>query len=375
MNRSVHTEIHSGSKVQEKSSLVRVLDLFPAQTQYGFRRAPSTLQPLYIARRIQDAAEQSGSDLFLGFLDWQKAFDKINHSRMFEALDRMNTPPKMLRVLRADYNHPTFQVEFDQFKSGIRQGCPLSPYLFVTVMSVMFSDFRPEHHRSLSHGQLDHISFMEILYADDTLLFTKNTRAMNRLLHAVEDESQYYGLSLNKSKCTVISTSGRHDVRFRDGTRMPHEDHVSYLGWLLTRRVDNRSEVESRISATMAVWKRMHLCFKNASCPVRWKPIVYNSMIRSKHLYGLETVELTQSLLSRLESFQLRGLRKILKIPTTFIDRRNTNAEVYRRANAAAASRDNPSPKLTWCIEKCLHELDDEWPESICHHVGSQSAS
>ena len=138
---------------------------------------------------------------------------------------------------------------------------------------------------------------------------------------------------------------------------MPHEDHVSYLGGLLTRHVDNRAEVESRISATMAVWKRMHMFFKNASCPVRWKLIiVYNSMIRSKLLYGLETVELTQSLLSRLESFQLRGLRKILNMHTTFIDRRNTNAEVYRRANAAAASRDNPSPKLTWCIEKCLHE-------------------
>ena len=39
----------------------------------------------------------------------------------------------------------------------------------------------------------DHISFMEILHADDTLLITKNTRTMNRLLHAVEEESQYYG--------------------------------------------------------------------------------------------------------------------------------------------------------------------------------------
>ena len=74
-------------------------------------------------------------------------------------------------------------------------------------MSVMFSDIRSEHHRSLSHGQLDHRSFMEIIYADDTLLITKMTRAMNWL--AVEDESHYYGLSLNKSKCAVISTSGR----------------------------------------------------------------------------------------------------------------------------------------------------------------------
>ena len=55
----------------------------------------------------------------------------------------------------------------------------------------------------------------------------------------------------------------------------------------------------------MAVWKHMRMFFKNASCPVRWKLIVYSRMIRSKLSYGLETVELTQSLLSRLERFQL----------------------------------------------------------------------
>ena len=106
----------------------------------------------------------------------------------------------------------------------------------------------------------------------------------------------------------------------------------------------------------MAVWKRMHMFFKHANCPVRWKLIVYNSMIRSKLLYGLETVELTNSLLCRLESFQLRGQRKILQMNTTFIDRRNTNAEVYRRANEAAATRDNPTPKLTWSIKQRLDE-------------------
>ena len=111
---------------------------------------------------------------------------------------------------------------------------------------------------------------------------------------------------------------------------MPYEDHISYLGGLITRHVNNRAKVESRISSTMAVWKRI---FKNANCPVRWKYTVYNSMIRSKLLYGFEAVELTQSLFCRLENFQLRGLRKILKIHTKFIDRRKTNAEVYLRAN------------------------------------------
>ena len=88
----------------------------------------------------------------------------------------MNIPPKMLRVLRAIYNHPTFQIEFDAFQSGIyeqqasvRQGCPLGPIYSSLSYRVITSDIR-----SIKHGQLETVSFMETLYVDGTLLIVKN---------------------------------------------------------------------------------------------------------------------------------------------------------------------------------------------------------
>ena len=65
--------------------------------------------------------------------------------------------------------------------------------------------------------------------------------------------------------------------------------------------------------------------------------MVYNAVIRTKLLYGLETLELPTSQISRLEAFQLKGFRKILKMVTTFVDRNNTNDEVFRRANQQLA--------------------------------------
>ena len=53
-------------------------------------------------------------------------------------------------------------------------------------------------------------------------------------------------------------------------------------------------------------------------------------------LYGLESAQLNESVKKRLDTFQLRGLRKILGMKTTFIDRSNTNEEVFRRANEKA---------------------------------------
>ena len=52
----------------------------------------------------------------------------------------------------------------------------------------------------------------------------------------------------------------------------------------------------------------------------------FHSILRSKLLYGLETIQLNQSELHRLHAFQIKGCRRILHIPPTSVDRTMTNA-------------------------------------------------
>ena len=61
---------------------------------------------------------------------------------------------------------------------------------------------------------------------------------------------------------------------------------------------------------------------------------VFNAVVKSKLLYGLESMQLTQSSLRKLDVFQLKGLRKILKLETTFVNRENSNEVVFEKANA-----------------------------------------
>ena len=81
------------------------------------------------------------------FLDWEKAFDKVFQDELINAVRRMNIPEKVLNILKTFYENPRFRIKDRQGKSswrkqrtGIRQGCPLSPYLFVIFMTVLFSD-------------------------------------------------------------------------------------------------------------------------------------------------------------------------------------------------------------------------------------------
>ena len=74
--------------------------------------------------------------MILVFLDWEKAFDRVQHDRLWIALNRLGIH-KIVDVLQNRYSKAYFLVEdehrFSKKKkqnAGIRQGCPLSPYLF-----------------------------------------------------------------------------------------------------------------------------------------------------------------------------------------------------------------------------------------------------
>jgi len=69
------------------------------------------------------------------------------------------------------------------------------------------------------------------------------------------------------------------------------------------------------------------------NCPADFRLQVFDAVIRSKLVYGRESVMLTKSLLAKLDTSQLKGLRTILGIKTTFVDRANTNQKVFEQAN------------------------------------------
>ena len=82
-------------------------------------------------------------------------------------------------------------------------------------------------------------------------------------------------------------------------------------------------------------WKATGTFWKHSNVNTRNKIHVYNAIIQAILLYGLETAQLNPSNLQRLNAFQLKGLRQILKVSTTFVDRTHTNSYVLNKAKRA----------------------------------------
>ena len=61
-------------------------------------------------------------------------------------------------------------------------------------------------------------------YSDDTLIFGTHTHSINKLLHAIQKESEYYNLQLNYDKCINL-TMHQHQssIKFLDGSLVPRK--------------------------------------------------------------------------------------------------------------------------------------------------------
>ena len=62
---------------------------------------------------------------------------------------------------------------------GIKQGCPLSPYLFLVVVTCLFHDVHEHDHLNLAQQRMEGIEEDEVLYADDTICVTQGEESMH----------------------------------------------------------------------------------------------------------------------------------------------------------------------------------------------------
>ena len=136
-------------------------------------------------------SEMTNTPLHLLFLDWKQAFDSLDHNAMITALRRFGLSQPALNIISFIYQDPSFYTTGpmgDSCKgsvgSGIRQGCPLSPYLFIIVLTVMLDDVDYDlaskgiATNTWSAGK----PVFDLEYADDTLLMALTTTQLASII-------------------------------------------------------------------------------------------------------------------------------------------------------------------------------------------------
>ena len=75
---------------------------------------------------------------------------------------------------------------------------------------------------------------------------------------------------------------------------MPSEKTAEYLGSQINYKADTDAEVKRRIQSANITWQRLKQFWLNDRISTKYKIMIYDAVIRSKVVYGLESARLTQ---------------------------------------------------------------------------------
>ena len=183
-----------------------------ADVQAGFRKGRgATDQIAYICCIIEKAREFQ-SNVYLCFINYAKAFDYVNHNKLWKAFKEMGIPDHLtclLRNLYADQEATvrTLYVTTDWFKTekGIRQSCLLLPCLFNLYAEHIMRNTRVDE--SQAGIKIGGRNINNFKYADDTTLSAESKKELKSLLMRMKKECQRAGWKLN-IKNTEIMASG-----------------------------------------------------------------------------------------------------------------------------------------------------------------------
>ena len=156
-----------------------------------------------------EKAREFQKNIYFCFIDYVKAFDGVDHNKLWKILKEMGIPEHLtcpLRILYAGQEatvRTRYGTDWFQIGKGVRQGCILSPCLFnLNTEYIMWGARLDEAQAGI---KIAGRNTNNLRYPNDTTLMAE--RELKSLLVKVKEESEKVGLKLNIQK-TKITASG-----------------------------------------------------------------------------------------------------------------------------------------------------------------------
>ena len=163
--------------------------------QAGFRKGRGTRDQNANIRWIMEKAREFQKNIYFCFIDYAKAFDCVDHNKLWKILQEMGIPDHLTSLLRNLYVGQDATVrtghgktDWFQIGKGVRQGCILSPCLFNLYAEYIMRNAGLEE--AQVGIKIAGRNINNLRYANDTTLMAESEEELKILLMKVKEESE-----------------------------------------------------------------------------------------------------------------------------------------------------------------------------------------
>ncbi|KAK3561342.1 hypothetical protein QTP86_030646 [Hemibagrus guttatus] len=286
------------------------------EEQCGFRPSRGTLDQLYTLHRVLEGLWEFAQLVHMCFVDLEKAFDRVPRGILWEVLWEYGVHGPLLRAVWSLYNRSRSLVRIASCKSdlfpvhvGLRQGCPLSPVLFI-----VFMDRISRRSQGLEGVRFGDHRISSLIFADDVVLLAPSSLDLQHALghFAAECEAAGMRVSTSKSEAMVLDRKKVACTLQVGGEVLPQVEEFKYLGVLFTSEGRMDREIDRRIGAAAAVMRSMYRFFVvKKELSRKAKLLIYQSIYVPTLNYGHELWVMTERVRSRIQAAEMSFLRRV----------------------------------------------------------------
>ncbi|BHF85811.1 hypothetical protein SprV_1002898400 [Sparganum proliferum] len=322
--------------------------------QAGFRAGRGCADQIFALRRILEFRHSYQQPTAVCFVDFAAAFDSVHRESLWRIMALDGVPAKIIAMIKAYYRSTTARVlvrnNLSQpfaIRSGVRQGCILSPILFNYAIDWILGralrdsdgvEFAPGHRLT------------DLDYAEDIVLLASSFGDLQSMVSRVNEVAKSVGLSINAGKTKVFSSCIPDQEKAPlgiDGCQLEEVDSFKYLGARLLPNGQSKDDIVSRIDAVRWVFSSLRKRLWNRrDLSIATKIRVYHASVRSVLLYGCECWALRVKHERKLEVLDHHCLRIILRVKfTDFVSNETVRARCDNIARITQAIQER---RIRW---------------------------
>ena len=204
--------INVDAKIASKIIATRIVKVLPEiihANQLGYVKGRFIGEAARSILDVMDYTKKENIPGILLFIDFEKAFDSLNWNFLLRCLDVFGFGPSLIKWVETFYANISscllnngFCTPYFELQRGVRQGDPLSPYLFIIAAEILATAIR---NRSDIKGiKLGQNEFKLVQYADDLTVFVPDIESAKRVFELLDFFETCSGLRVNFSKTEAM---------------------------------------------------------------------------------------------------------------------------------------------------------------------------